>query len=239
MPASLRILVLALVGVFLLSGVALLVLIRHPPSGAVVGGGPSVNPGAPDESVVTLSLPPFTLTTQDGAPLTRDTLNNQVTVVDFMFTHCPFICPTLTQKMREIARRLTDTDVRFLSISVDPAHDTPAALRTYAERHNADLHRWTFAAGDAATIGAIVRDGLKFALYDQPESPVKLDDGSTMPNVVHPPFFVLVGPDAKVLGLYPVASIPESADQLVERARAVDRAIDRSVKRPPSGPPRP
>jgi protein SCO1 len=171
-------------------------------------------------------MPEFALTTQDGVSLGRDALLGRVTIVDFMFTHCPFICPKLTATMGMMARELQGTPVRFLSISVDPEHDTPARLKEYATQREIDTMRWTLATGDRATVKKIVSESLMFNLEDEPQTPVHLPDGGTMSNISHPGHFVLVGPAGEVLGIYHVDQ-PDRVEELIKRARAASEKLTR------------
>ncbi len=216
MPKVLKIALLVLMCTTLAT-VALLTLERR-------RAGAGFDPLMPDDHVRTLSIPEFTLTAQDSTALTRDTLKGRVTIADFIFTHCPFICPTLTGKMKELSIQLGDTPVRFLSVSVDPMNDTPARLTEYAKENNADLARWTFATGEMATVKSIVTGGLKFDLEEDAEQPIKLPDGSFMNNIRHPSWLALIGPDAQVLGIY-LASVPEDMQALEQRARAAAARI--------------
>ena len=84
------------------------------------------------------NVPEFRFTTQEGKTLTRDDLKGKVWVVDFFFTRCPGPCPVMSSRMAEISRALRKTkDVRLVSVSIDPTHDTPAVLAEYAARMNA------------------------------------------------------------------------------------------------------
>lgn len=210
-----RWLLLVTLAVFLCSGAALLAL----RSGMRGTGDTSADPLTPDARVSSLSVPDFTLVDQDGRTVNQDIFKGRVTVVDFFFTHCPFVCPVLTTVMKDVQRELQDTPVRLLSISVDPDHDTPEVLRAYAKDHGADESRWTFLTGERTTVSNIVQNGLQFALGEDPSRPIKLEDGTSMNNVVHPSWFALIGPDRRVLGVY-LATVPEDVEALVKRARA-------------------
>jgi protein SCO1/2 len=149
-----------------------------------------------------LAVPEFSLIDQDSQPFTRESLKGKLTVLNFVFTNCPFVCPTLMDKMHGLSVALKNEQVHFLSISVDPAHDTPASLKAFAELHSADQSRWRFLTGEKAEVDRIVTKGLKFALTDDATRPITLADGSSMSNIIHPSWFVLIGPDAEVLSLY-------------------------------------
>ncbi|MGD9688163.1 MAG: SCO family protein [Phycisphaerales bacterium] len=182
------------------------------------------DPLTPDPLFAGVSIPAFTLTDQAGRPFTRESLLGRVTIVDFMFTNCPFICPLLTAKMRLIADELKDTPARFVSISVDPTRDTPDRLAAYATEREIDTARWSFLTGDFATIKLICSDTLKFALEEDPGTPVNLADGTTMSNIIHPGHFVLIGPGAEVLGIYAAKDDMQVA-ALIARARAASRLL--------------
>ena len=181
----------------------------------------STNPLKPDDNAKDLFIPPFKLTDQEDRPFTNDAFMGHVTIVDFYFTHCRSICPVLVEHMRDQARALKGTGVKFLSISVDPEHDTPAVIKAYAQEHGADLAQWTFTTGDRQTIGEIIQRGLKFLVGDDPSpaAAIQLEGGGTMGNIVHPSWFVLIGPKGEVLGFY-LADYDEDMRALTERARA-------------------
>jgi len=171
----------------------------------------------PDAVAVGLSIPEFRLVDQEGAARTQEILEGRVTVVDFIFTHCPFACPTMTLEMGDVARDLAGTGVRFLSISVDPGRDTPARLKEYGTDAGVDFARWTFLTGDYPTIEGIVLGSLQFALQPDPNRKITLPDGSTMENITHPTKLILVGPDRRVLGFFDPNRV---ADMEMLRVRA-------------------
>lgn len=197
-----------------------------PAATAAAGNHRSADPLKPDPIAEDLSLPPFELTSIDGETVTNDVFTGRITVVDFMFTHCPLVCPMMTGTMADLADKLEGTGVRFLSISVDPERDTPERLREFAARFGADLSRWTFARGEREATWRLVREGLMFAIEDDDSLTIPLADGSTMLNIRHPSHFVLVGPDGRVLGLY--SSTSESDVRALEaRARAAAAQLDK------------
>jgi protein SCO1/2 len=100
--------------------------------------------------------PPFSLRAQDARALALSDLRGQVVVVDFIFTACTDFCPLQTRKLARLRREL-GPEVYFVSITLDPEHDTPAALRSYARQQGADLDHWAFLSGDLAAIRALAR----------------------------------------------------------------------------------
>ena len=119
---------------------------RKPSSGSALGP----NDLAPD----------FSLVDQSGRGVTLADLRGQVLVVDFIFTRCAGPCPILTARNVELQRALDASlreRVRFVSISLDPANDTPEALTAYAAARGADLVNWSFLTGPEADVAEVVR----------------------------------------------------------------------------------
>lgn len=106
-------------------------------------------------------IPAFRFTTQEGKSLTKEDLIGKVWVADFVFTRCNGPCPVMTSRMAELSKGLAKAkDVRVVSISVDPEHDTPAVLADYASRMDADPSRWIFLTGPKPEIDAFARKGM-------------------------------------------------------------------------------
>ncbi len=103
--------------------------------------------------------PPFALTDQDGNALASSDLAGTTLLVDFVYTECPGPCPILTSRHVTLQRELPPelrARTRFVSISIDPARDTPDALRAYATARGADLAHWSFLTGPVDTVAALV-----------------------------------------------------------------------------------
>lgn len=94
-------------------------------------------------------MPNITLETMTGAHTRLLNKSGHVTVVEFIYTTCPFICQVdggyLNRLQNEIKQRRLGDKVRIISISFDPLVDTVQELSYYAKRHNADGQIWTIA----------------------------------------------------------------------------------------------
>lgn len=145
-------------------------------------------------------VPAFTLVDQTGSPFGSSDLAGRPWVADFVFTHCPAICPRMTESMRQVDAALdAGSPVRLVSISVDPLRDRPAVLAAYAARHDASP-RWRFlttAEGeDPAAIFRLARDGMKLAVEPAPPT------DPTGDQVLHSNRFVLVDAAGRIRGYY-------------------------------------
>jgi protein SCO1/2 len=138
------------------------------------------------------TLKEFKLTNHDGRAFTNRDIDGSVVLVNFIFTSCPSTCPMLTKTMADVQARLKGTgkSVQLLSISVDPEHDTPEVLKTYAKKHFADLSTWSFITGSKEEIRNLVVGS--FASPLSIESSDKPDDMSAGFQIAHGEHFVLL-----------------------------------------------
>jgi protein SCO1/2 len=121
----------------------------------------------PEPLPVLGEAPQFELIAQNGQPFDRKSLGGKVWVADFFFTTCTGPCPRMSAQMRQIQNATADTpEVKLVSITVDPAHDTPEVLAEYARRYKADPSRWSFLTGDPARLNDIARNGFKLNSVD-------------------------------------------------------------------------
>jgi protein SCO1 len=101
---------------------------------------------------VNAPAPNFTLLDQDERTVSLRDLRGRVVLIDFIFTYCPAGCLLSTGKFRQVQHVLGDKPVHIVSVSIDPAHDTPPALRAYAKKFGVDLRQWSFLTGTADAI---------------------------------------------------------------------------------------
>jgi protein SCO1/2 len=137
------------------------------------------------------TVPSFVLTERSGRPIAAHDLAGAVWVADFIFTRCPDVCPALTARMARL-QTVLPADVRLVSISVDPTHDTPEVLRQYATRAAAK-DGWLFLTGPRADVAALLRDGFRVAYAD---------DGPPSAPITHSDRFVLVDRELRIRGYY-------------------------------------
>ncbi len=95
-----------------------------------------------DSPPALFTSPEFAFKAQTGEAVTKSSLSGQPYIANFIFTTCRTVCPLLTSKMVRLQRELPGLPVRFVSFSVDPEHDTVAALAAYARQWNANEKRW-------------------------------------------------------------------------------------------------
>ena len=90
------------------------------------------------------ALPDFSLTTSDGRPLASADLSGQVTAITFVFTRCPVpeFCPLMVKRFQQVQWKLESIDsphpVRRLSVTLDPAFDTPPVTARLRREHGSE-----------------------------------------------------------------------------------------------------
>jgi protein SCO1 len=156
------------------------------------------------------TVPPFTLTERSERAVAADDLEGSVWIADFIFTRCPDICPVLSARMASLQEPLAtgDDPVRLVSVSVDPVHDTPAVLATYAGHYRAGPN-WLFLTGARDAVAGLLREGFRVAFAD---------DGPATSPITHSDRFVLVDRGLQIRGYYH-GNDQADLDRLVADAR--------------------
>lgn len=154
-------------------------------------------------------LADFTLTGEDGDPVSREDLRGRWTFVFVGYTHCPDICPatmaTLRQANNRIPAELPQPD--YLLVSADPERDTPEQLRDYLGFFGEDFHGVT---GDIDVLRELARSvGAVF---------VHREDGEGNNLVDHSGHLALINPQGRMTA---VIQPPHDPDKLVQAYREI------------------
>lgn len=149
---SMKVMVVAVAALALTFALVLGARALGPPVGS--GAEAFVDRGGPATLEPLWPTPAFRFVDQHGKEVTRESLKGEVWVVNFIFTTCRTVCPLLSTKMVQLQRRLAGVPVRFVSVSVDPAHDTPAVLEAYAAKWAPEEQRWTLLATEPESLQA-------------------------------------------------------------------------------------
>jgi protein SCO1/2 len=100
----------------------------------------------PGDSVYQLSAP---MVDQRGRTFDWRARRGRPQVVAMFYTSCPYICPLIVDSGKAVESALTPAErarIDLLLVSIDPAHDTPAALAEVARKRKLDPARWTLAS---------------------------------------------------------------------------------------------
>ena len=165
-------------------------------------------------------VPDFSFVDHTGATIVKDDLIGKVVVMNFVFTRCATVCPVFTMRMRRVQDRTEDiaADLKLLSFTVDPDHDTPAVLAQYADKHGADPDRWRFVTGDYQKVRTIVSEGFALAMDVVGEQP------GGGPDIAHSEHFVLVDRHGRIRGYYNSTDATR-VERMLRDARRVMREL--------------
>ena len=133
---------------------------------------------------------PFTLTDQDAHPFSSDRLKGRYAVIYFGYTFCPDVCPTDMLVLAKGLKQFAGEDaagaakVQSVFITIDPARDTPAVIKTFVRAFSPTLIGLT-----------------EYASPFQKQAPAP---GATGYLMQHSTAAILFGPDGKPIALVPV-----------------------------------
>lgn len=147
---------------------------------------------------------PFTLTTQEGKPLSDTDLKGAPFLVFFGFTHCPDICPTKLFEISEALRAAGEGEkaqkLKALFITVDPERDTPETMKSYLGSFDP---RIIGLSGDRAAIDAVIKSYRAYA------KKVPLKDGDY--TMDHTALVYLMDKDGGFVGAFNIEQPPAQA----------------------------
>ena len=160
-------------------------------------------------------VPDFQFTNQDGKHIRFSQFHGKAVLVTFIYTRCPLgdFCPKMSRNFQQIDTALQKDPAayartRLLSLSFDPAFDTPAVLRAYGSTYlqTSDFSHWQFAAPSSDTLQAV-------------EHYFNLGATGSDASITHSLSTVLVAPDGTISAWYPGSEW--SPGEVVDRIRSL------------------
>lgn len=134
------------------------------------------------------------LLNQDGHAFSLDSLKGRISVVEFFFSSCISQCPKMNRAMKTLSETFAlDPKVQLLSFTVDPEHDTPARLKSYAELMGFVSPRWYFITGTKAWIYRLARQAFGIVALDAP---------AASNDFIHSPQWTLLDARGRIRGYY-------------------------------------
>ncbi len=137
----------------------------------------------------------ISFTNQLGQKVSLYDIKGKVIVMDFFFTRCPTFCPGMARAMKRLqdSFKKNDSDiVQFISVSIDPLHDSVPQLRKFAEKFKVNPDSWWMVSGDKKEV-------YDFALQ---EMKAEVADSSVDTAFIHTQNFFLLDKEHIVRGWY-------------------------------------
>lgn len=150
------------------------------------------------EIPVYFSVPEWSLTNQEASPFGSTELKGQVYVANFIFSRCPSVCPKMLKDSQKIQQNLMGIpNVKMLTFTVDPKHDTPQVLKQLSEQYSAKSGFWTFLTDpDEAKLFTLYKEGFKVNVSEAQPS-------KDLYDIAHSEKMVLVDQKGQIRGYYP------------------------------------
>ncbi len=173
---------------------------------------------------VLTEVPAFMMRDQANRPVSPAELRGSPFIADFIFLSCTTSCPKLTARMKTLHDRIKqkNSTIRLVSITVDPENDDPPALAKYASEHGADPKVWSFLTGPIEQLDGVVVKGFKM----QYEKIKPVDPDTTIVNIMHGDWFVLVDGKGRIRGYYDTTE-QEKLDGILADAEILARYPER------------
>ncbi len=108
----------------------------------------------------------FSFVNTEGETVTKQDLLGHHWAVAFIFTRCAGPCPKVTEQIRRLQDRLKGTDVKFVSITVDPDYDTPEKLTKYATLFEANPEQWMYLTGKKEDIFSLIIESFRMPVQE-------------------------------------------------------------------------
>ena len=142
------------------------------------------------------SVQSFAFTNQDGTTITDKDIQGKVVAVEYFFTTCTGICPRLNNNMKKLYNEFkNDEGFLILSHTSDPATDSVARLKKYADSMQVNTQRWQFLTGRKDSLYYMARESYK--IDDPANNPQNIED-----DFLHTQFIALVDREGKVTKIY-------------------------------------
>ncbi len=137
----------------------------------------------------------ISFTNQLGQQVSLYDIKGKIIVLDFFFTRCPTFCPGMARSMKKLQDSFKKNDtsiVQFISVSIDPLHDSVPQLRKFADRFNVNPDSWWLVTGDKKEIYDFALQEMKASIAD-----TEVDTG-----FIHTQNFFLLDREKIVRGWY-------------------------------------
>jgi len=154
-------------------------------------------PGFTKVGVTPISfIRPFSFTNQDGKTVTEKDVAGKVFVAGYFFTTCKSICPTMNNYLKQVYDRFkNENDFLILSHTCDPATDSAAKLKIYADSMGVNTQRWIFLTGRKDSLYKMARES--YTIDDPANNLKSIDD-----QFIHSQFWALVDRNGDVRKIF-------------------------------------
>ncbi len=142
------------------------------------------------------AMPAMGFTTHENKPFATSTLKGKYVLVNFYFTSCHGICPMLTANMRSLLKLIEkQDDLQIISVSVDPAKDTPEVIKAFRAKYGITNANWLFLTGPQDDVLKMARTAFNADTFTK-------DINRDLRDFLHTENFYLLDKDSYLRGVY-------------------------------------
>ncbi|MCX6167601.1 MAG: SCO family protein [Sphingobacteriales bacterium] len=136
----------------------------------------------------------FTLLNQDSVAFIFPAKTHRISVVNFFYTRCTVFCASMNQQVNYLAKKYQRNSLlQFVSISVDGAHDSPTALRSYQQTTGFQSTNWSLLTGQQPEVAELAKQSFLVDVLPDPAQPT---------TIIHSSMLVLLDPQKRIRGYY-------------------------------------
>ncbi len=97
-------------------------------------------------------IPNFSFFNEDSVLVSNKTFANKVWITEFFFASCPSICPIMNTQLKNVEKALKryNSQIQYLSFTIDPTNDTPSKLKLHKKSLGIKQNNWAFLTGNEA-----------------------------------------------------------------------------------------
>jgi protein SCO1/2 len=154
----------------------------------------------------------FDLINQNQNSINEHILQSKISVVNFFFATCQSICPIMSKHLMHLQdsclkfnSRLSGNSVypfQFISITVNPEHDSPDVLKNYAKSYNAKSDFWTFLTGSKSEIYHLAKHDFLVNALENNSTSENTAYTLSSEEFIHSELLMLIDPKGHIRGLY-------------------------------------
>ncbi len=163
----------------------------------------------------------FILVNQDSSSVVfPDDFKGRVTVMSFMYTNCPDVCPLTTNNLRMIQEELRKDNIKgiqFVELSFDPDRDTPSILKKYANVRNIDEKNFQLLTGNKKIVDSLLKE---MNIYAIPGDTIRFDNSGFTYSFIHTDRITLIDKQNRIRKEYKGSTVDKK--EIIKDIKSLD-----------------
>lgn len=163
-----------------------------------------------------------------GEKVTLGEMRGKVFVAGYQYTDCPAGCLGLAAVMKSLEEEFgDDPQFRLVSISVNPAGDTPEKMNAWVKEKGIDTSDWWFLTGDPGEISKYMISKFKFYATEEVTDPAQI---AAQGPYAHDQRLAIVDGEANIRGYYDVMNLQRGGIEIERLRRDLKMVLNPKLK---------